>query len=273
MERIWVHRPQDLAGIDVLAGEDCGRHWQVFHETYTVSTILRGCGEWAYRRGRHRMDTGDLCLMEPGETHVTTELGGTGDFRVLLLPAPILIPALEEMGAAGVPHLRHARVGSAAAFRRFARLARSIERPASALERQARFQECLALLAGWMERRSREARETGGHEAARRAAALLRERFADNLSLEDLSRHAGLSRFHLLRVFKHRIGMTPHAYQTRVRCARARALLREGMPPALVAGATGFADQSHLTRQFKRAWGVTPGAYFLADRARKAIPF
>jgi transcriptional regulator GlxA family with amidase domain len=72
---------------------------------------------------------------------------------------------------------------------------------------------------------------------------------------------SGLSRFHLLRVFSKEIGLPPHAYQIRLRIERARTMLRKGIPPALVAGATGFADQSHFTRHFKRVWGITPARY------------
>lgn len=45
------------------------------------------------------------------------------------------------------------------------------------------------------------------------------------------------------------------------RVIRARALLAQGLPPAAVAAATGFADQAHLTRVFRRITGVTPGRY------------
>ena len=64
-------------------------------------------------------------------------------------------------------------------------------------------------------------------------------------------------------VFRDRaqMGLTPHAFQTNLRIARARALLSAGQPPAAVAATCGFADQAHLTRTFKRAVGVTPGRF------------
>ena len=57
-------------------------------------------------------------------------------------------------------------------------------------------------------------------------------------------------------------GLPPHQYQTHVRLARARALLRRGEPASQVAIAVGFADQSHFVRAFRRFHGLTPGAYF-----------
>jgi len=55
--------------------------------------------------------------------------------------------------------------------------------------------------------------------------------------------------------------MPPHAFQTQVRIARAKNLLREGHSISHVATMTGFVDQSHLTRHFKRLVKLTPGQY------------
>jgi AraC-like DNA-binding protein len=41
----------------------------------------------------------------------------------------------------------------------------------------------------------------------------------------------------------------------------AQTLLREGVPPSVVATEVGFFDQSHLGRHFRRTVGVTPGNY------------
>jgi AraC-like DNA-binding protein len=81
------------------------------------------------------------------------------------------------------------------------------------------------------------------------------------VDLDTLAREAGLSRFHLLRAFKQRYGLPPHAYQVRVRIAKALRLLRKRLPAAQVAVECGFTDQSHFTRHFKQVMGVTPGRY------------
>jgi len=76
--------------------------------------------------------------------------------------------------------------------------------------------------------------------------------------------------------FRSAFGLPPHAWQVQVRLARARTLIRAGIPIAAVAAATGFADQSHLTRIFKRSYGYTPGVIVtrgarLSDRADPSI--
>ncbi|MGI8572314.1 MAG: helix-turn-helix transcriptional regulator [Solirubrobacteraceae bacterium] len=79
--------------------------------------------------------------------------------------------------------------------------------------------------------------------------------------LASLASFAGLTRFELVRRFRQQAGLTPHAFQTNLRVARARAMLIAGDPIAWVAAACGFADQSHLTRTFRRMVGVTPGRF------------
>jgi AraC family transcriptional regulator len=61
--------------------------------------------------------------------------------------------------------------------------------------------------------------------------------------------------------------MPPHAFQTQVRIAHAKKLMRTGLPLADVAALTGFADQSHFIRHFKHLMKITPGEY-LNNQAR-----
>ena len=93
----------------------------------------------------------------------------------------------------------------------------------------------------------------------------VRELIADSadepVSLRELAAEAGLSKYHLIRAFRRRFGVTPYAYFLERRVERARQLFDRGGSPAAVAAACGFADQSHLTRHFKRIVGVTPGEY------------
>jgi AraC-like DNA-binding protein len=89
------------------------------------------------------------------------------------------------------------------------------------------------------------------------------------VSLDDLCQVSGLSASHLIRCFKARYGMTPHAYLNNHRINRAKGLLRHGYPLAETALAAGFADQAHFQRVFKRLTAATPGTY---AGARQAAP-
>jgi AraC-like DNA-binding protein len=90
---------------------------------------------------------------------------------------------------------------------------------------------------------------------------MLEDRLAEHVGLDELAAAAGLSRFHLIRAFHRRYGVTPFAYQRSRRIERARAVLRTGCSIADVAAAAGFADQSHLGRSWRAVMGSTPGEY------------
>lgn len=93
------------------------------------------------------------------------------------------------------------------------------------------------------------------------ARRIIQDRFARAISLDALAEEVGLSKFHLLRLFREEVGTTPHAYQLHLRISRAREMLDAHVSAAEVALACGFADQAHFTRAFKRIVGYTPGAF------------
>jgi AraC-like DNA-binding protein len=91
------------------------------------------------------------------------------------------------------------------------------------------------------------------------------------VTLDELARVSGLSRFHLVRIFAKEFGLPPHAYQIYIQIERAKALLDAGMLPAVVAAETGFSDQSHFTRHFKKLNGITPRAYVAARKGKSGV--
>jgi AraC family transcriptional regulator len=101
--------------------------------------------------------------------------------------------------------------------------------------------------------------------------AFIHDNYPRDLTLTDMARAAHLSPFHLARLFKQSLGVSPHQYLIQVRVNGARGLMAAGSGErslAEVAAAVGFADQSHLTRHFKRLTGITPGQLRLAQADR-----
>lgn len=84
----------------------------------------------------------------------------------------------------------------------------------------------------------------------------------DEVSLDALAREAGLSKFHLLRLFKAVHGMTPSGYATAQRMERAKAMLKgTSLTAAAIAQAIGYESDSAFLRAFRRHTGTTPAAY------------
>ncbi|KAA0012995.1 AraC family transcriptional regulator [Billgrantia pellis] len=82
-----------------------------------------------------------------------------------------------------------------------------------------------------------------------------------NLSLDEISQAAHLSKYHFLRLFRQQFGITPHQYVLSCRINAARGDLETGVAPSVVAFRYGFTDLSHFNRRFKRIYGKTPYQY------------
>ncbi|WP_084530077.1 helix-turn-helix transcriptional regulator [Nocardia crassostreae] len=122
----------------------------------------------------------------------------------------------------------------------------------------------IAGLGAVLDRHARHGRAGAAGVAPRRgvdaARQVLHDRWTEAVTIAELGAAAGMSRAALMNAFRAAYGLPPHAYLMRLRANRARRLLLAGQTPAVVAAATGFADQAHLTRICKRYFGVTPGA-------------
>jgi len=102
-------------------------------------------------------------------------------------------------------------------------------------------------------------RDTGG--PVRAALLFIAENAGEEMVMEDVARAAGLSPFHLHRLFAEQTGLTPREFRETVRLRLARRGIERGLPPAEAAALAGFYDQSHLSRAFRRHMGCTPGSY------------
>ncbi|MFC7399926.1 helix-turn-helix domain-containing protein [Chelatococcus sp. GCM10030263] len=101
---------------------------------------------------------------------------------------------------------------------------------------------------------------------ADRIIKLMKDRYEESLTLDDLANDAGLTSFQLIGLFKRTVGLTPHAYLTHIRLNAACRHLKHGYTPAETASAAGFCDQSALTKHFKRSYGITPLQFAEATR-------
>lgn len=89
----------------------------------------------------------------------------------------------------------------------------------------------------------------------------LDENYTANISLDELSDLSGLNKYHLLRMFKKKYKITPHAYITNLRFIKAKKLLKNRKELADISAECGFFDQSHFIKTFKQYFGITPDKY------------
>jgi AraC-like DNA-binding protein len=230
---------------------------------YVVGVVVAGA--MRVRRGRECFvfAPGDVCAWDPSAAHRGTPYACMSwAARLLILESPALErivggpePLVTDLSFSR-PLVRDGRLA-----RRFVELHRTLETPSWAMERET-------LLADWLgdvndgthsvDDRRRAARRD---PALRRACEFLHDELANNVTLEELERAAGVSRHRLSRMFRTAYDMPPHRFQLAHRIRVARRMLERGVAVAEVAQATGFFDQSHLHRHFRRTLGMTPARY------------
>ena len=236
------------------------KHW---HDEYLICAITGGGGYTEYRGNAHFTPPGSLFLLPPGEVHSNYATGEGCSYSNVYLPASRLARVLGQIGSreSEVPDFVAEDYVLHSAFMTFCR---ELERPHTRLGRDDAYLSFfeLVLRRFTTTQRADAPREPHGVKTARE---FLDANFDQQIALDELAQLVGLSPFHLNRTFRDLVGLPPHAYQIQLRVARAKTMLRNGMPIADVAHRTGFADQSHFTRCFKRAVGVTPGR-FVPDR-------
>jgi AraC-like DNA-binding protein len=92
------------------------------------------------------------------------------------------------------------------------------------------------------------------------AKSLIDEHISENLSLEKMSSHTGISKYHFIRVFKAVFGISPYQYQKRKRLELAKLDLLSGEEILFTAIRYGFPDVPSFSKAFKQQYGQTPGA-------------
>ena len=94
----------------------------------------------------------------------------------------------------------------------------------------------------------------------------IQEHFAENISLEQLSRSAGISRSEAGRCFKKYYAQPPMAYVTLYRLKYAQELLaNSSLSVNEIASQCGFGDSSYFIKVFRKHFNQTPSEYRNTD--------
>ncbi len=91
------------------------------------------------------------------------------------------------------------------------------------------------------------------------AVSLMEDNLEEPMSLDELSRHVGLSRRQLERLFQKHVHRVPTRYYLDLRLARARQLLLQTSRPIVdIAFACGFVSAPHFSKCYRDRYGVPP---------------
>jgi AraC family transcriptional regulator len=96
-------------------------------------------------------------------------------------------------------------------------------------------------------------------ESVQKALWFMESRFRDDVSLDELSAVAGISRYHFAHVFARAIGQSAMRYMRGRRLSEAARVLANGGPDILsVALDFGYGSHEAFTRAFRDQFGLTP---------------
>jgi AraC-like DNA-binding protein len=232
------------------------------HEQFGIGVIRRGAQRSLSGRGIVEAGAGDTITVNPGEVHDGAPIGDAGrSWRIVYFEPELVAAAALDIGEgkAGDYEIHHPVIKDPVVARRLLALFAVVTRPTHASSSLQGEQVFLALIHRVLHRRTRERPSVPSRIAA--ARDLIDSDPTGAVTLADLARASGLSRFQVLRGFARATGFTPHAYLMQRRIAIARGLIAHGMRLSEAAIASGFTDQSHMTRRFVQTYGVTPGAF------------
>lgn len=231
------------------------------HDSLCFGAVLSGSRDFREAENTITVRAGQVMAINPRQVHACS-MEGPCSYIMFSVKPEALSRALGEIGLPqeSAPLLREMVINDPYLYSRIIRLSEITLRHGDPLESQTLFLDILARLLS--EHAGMEPPVLPDEpEAVIRVRAYINAGFAENISLADLAEVAGLSPFHLSRVFTARTGLPPHEYLVARRIRRAKRLLEAGQPAAQVAVECGFSDQSHLSRAFKRIMGMTPGQY------------
>lgn len=91
-----------------------------------------------------------------------------------------------------------------------------------------------------------------------------------DISLEEVAKLVGLSKFYFSREFRRITGYTFLSYINLIRCEKAKQMLSEStLSIGEIGRACGFDNQSYFSRTFLKRTGMLPSAYRTAQKKRK----
>ncbi|MBG1233813.1 helix-turn-helix transcriptional regulator [Aestuariivirga litoralis] len=262
LDRATFRKTGMFGGFDVMSARFVHHSFAPHtHDELMIGVIHAGVK--AFRRGRATQFAapGNLSVVNPGEMHTGEREQGTElVYGALYLPHASLAAMFPDQPLSGSairqPVIEDPEIWQGLACTHHAMMAGGDDGAAGEALTWA-----IALLFHRYGTNTVPQSEAGCPAAIKSAIQFMQARAGDPISLEEVSKTAGIGLFHLIRLFRKHLGMTPHAYLTQIRISRSQQLLKLGAPIAQIALDVGFADQAHFTKRFKQLTGTSPAHY------------
>lgn len=236
------------------------------HEHFSIGAITAGRSTYLHEQSSFEVSAGTVVLMNPGDVHACNPIDDQPwSYRMLYVETPWLIDLQHQLGFAADLDFRPFSSTHSTDIELFIGLNQLyevlVDEQTSTLHKHSTAGAFFSDVQIRLNPAEVEVEVAEPNFKLERAAEYIREHCTQALKLEDICAAAQLSASYLIRAFKLRYGMTPHAYLVNRRIQFARQQLRQGRLIAEVALEAGFADQAHFQRAFKQHLAATPGQY------------
>jgi AraC-like DNA-binding protein len=235
------------------------------HEEYSIGVVLQGSETIRFSNATHVATAGAVLLINAEDVHANRSVNA--EYCIMKVHADWLRRLATEVGGRdAIVRFPKPVIDDRRTFLPLMHLLQQLSETSSQLKAESAFASTFGALLTRHAGLPEQATVRKELHAVTSVRTYLKEHFAEDVSLADLRAVANLSPFYLLRLFRDHTGVPPHEYQTQLRVAHARRLIRNGETIADAALHTGFFDQSHLTRNFRRIVGLTPGQYIARSK-------
>jgi AraC family transcriptional regulator len=241
------------------------RPFEESHEAFTIAAVAEGTFNYHGAQGRAALYPGTLLLGNAGACYCCGHDHSHGDRCLALSVAPVYFSEIAASHAGSSRFkfpmaMLPARNELLPLFMWFQLCGSS--RDQLALDERVAIGVATLVTAATASSQ-RDIRVSG--QDARRIRAVVHHistHASDHIDLDGLSAVAATSKYHLLRIFRRVMGMTPYQFVLQVRLRQAALRIAQTTDPvANIAFDAGFGDLSTFNARFRKAFGTHPTAY------------
>lgn len=234
-----------------------------FHEYYVIGFIESGRRYLSCKNKEYTIEPGDLLLFNPGDNHTCEQYDEKPlDYRCINIQPETMRKAVFEITGQGfLPYFEQQVVFHSDLVSILKDLHLMIMLEEKDFRKEETFYFLLEQLIEEYTDQDMPLLKSEQNTQIKAICEFLEENYMNKISLDDLSKLAGLSKYYLLRSFTKQKGISPYSYLEAIRIDKAKKLLAQGVAPIDAALQTGFTDQSHFSNFFKKFIGLTPKQY------------
>jgi AraC-like DNA-binding protein len=257
------------------------------HEFFEIAVVTHGSGVHVTGNFRHRIETGDVLVINSRRTHGFEETRGLSLINIMVR-SDLLARLNREIGTLRGYHalftlepIRWNRQGYKGALRlnatELSQVVEWVDRLEQELKEGERGGSVLAeayitLIVGLMARLQDGGRKRGPGRSVGRMGLLLiwmEREMQRPLTVAELAGRMAMSDRSFYRRFSETVGMPPLTYLLRIRLKHATELLlrkEEALSISEIAQSCGFSDSNYFSRYFRKAFGKSPREYRIQSK-------